>query len=106
MNRFGVVLDDFGFETMLQKLVDDFISPISQCIASLLLVFVYCCKSLLYSDVLMVLVFDVFSVLFPEVCGTGLDSHHGFIVEYGKDRDTDLGIVSLFVSLIWGGGNI
>ncbi|KAF2557226.1 hypothetical protein F2Q68_00013977 [Brassica cretica] len=31
------------------------------------------------------------SVLFPEVCGTGLDSHHGFIVEYGKDRDTDLG---------------
>ncbi|CAH8355364.1 unnamed protein product [Eruca vesicaria subsp. sativa] len=60
MNRFGVVLDDFGFESMLQKLVDDFISPISQ-------------------------------VLFPEVCGTGLDSHHGFIVEYGKDRDTDLG---------------
>ena len=32
MNRFGVVLDDFGFESMLQKLVDDFISPISQCI--------------------------------------------------------------------------
>ena len=31
MNRFGVVLDDFGFESMLQKLVDDFISPISQC---------------------------------------------------------------------------
>ncbi|CAN6880981.1 unnamed protein product [Brassica oleracea] len=60
MNRFGVVLDDFGFESMLQKLVDDFISPISQ-------------------------------FLFPEVCGTGLDSHHGFIVEYGKDRDTDLG---------------
>ncbi|KAJ4916447.1 putative PKHD-type hydroxylase [Raphanus sativus] len=60
MNRFGVVLDDFGFESMLQKLVDDFISPLSQ-------------------------------VLFPEVSGTGLDSHHGFIVEYGKDRDTDLG---------------
>lgn len=37
------------------------------------------------------LVFDVLSVLFPEVSGTGLDSHHGFIVEYGKDRDTDLG---------------
>ncbi|KFK44383.1 hypothetical protein AALP_AA1G250200 [Arabis alpina] len=60
MNKFGVVLDDFGFESMLQKLVDDFISPISQ-------------------------------VLFPEVCGTSLDSHHGFIVEYGKDRDVDLG---------------
>ncbi|CAN8304373.1 unnamed protein product [Cochlearia groenlandica] len=60
MNKFGVVLDDFGFDNMLQKLVDDFISPISQ-------------------------------VMFPEVCGTSLDSHHGFIVEYGKDRDVDLG---------------
>uniref|UniRef100_A0A1J3IG80 Putative PKHD-type hydroxylase n=1 Tax=Noccaea caerulescens TaxID=107243 RepID=A0A1J3IG80_NOCCA len=60
LNKFGVVLDDFGFESMLKKLVDEFISPISQ-------------------------------VLFPEVCGTALDSHHGFIVEYGKDRDADLG---------------
>ncbi|ESQ34491.1 hypothetical protein EUTSA_v10007812mg [Eutrema salsugineum] len=60
LNKFGVVLDDFGFESMLQKLVDDFISPIAK-------------------------------VLFPEVCGTSLDSHHGFIVEYGKDRDVDLG---------------
>jgi hypothetical protein len=60
MNNFGVVLDDFGFDSMLQKLVDDFISPIAQ-------------------------------VLFPEVCGTSLDSHHGYIVEYGKDRDVDLG---------------
>lgn len=33
MNRFGVVLDDFGFESMLQKLVDDFISPLSQGLA-------------------------------------------------------------------------
>ncbi|KAG7598010.1 Oxoglutarate/iron-dependent dioxygenase [Arabidopsis suecica] len=60
MNNFGVVLDDFGFDSMLQKLVDDFISPIAQ-------------------------------VLFPEVCGSSLDSHHGYIVEYGKDRDVDLG---------------
>jgi len=30
MNNFGVVLDDFGFDSMLQKLVDDFISPIAQ----------------------------------------------------------------------------
>ncbi|CAH2033668.1 unnamed protein product, partial [Thlaspi arvense] len=60
LNRFGLVLDDFGFESMLQKLVDDFISPLSQ-------------------------------VLFPEVCGSSLDSHHGFIVEYGRDRDVDLG---------------
>lgn len=30
LNSFGVVLDDFGFESMLQQLVDDFISPISK----------------------------------------------------------------------------
>lgn len=40
---------------------------------------------------LMGLVTIFLSVLFPEVCGTALDSHHGFIVEYGKDRDADLG---------------
>ncbi|KAJ4889666.1 putative PKHD-type hydroxylase [Raphanus sativus] len=58
LNTFGVVLDDFGFESMLQKLLEDFISPISQ-------------------------------VLFPEVCGSGLDSHHGYVVEYGEYRETD-----------------
>ncbi|XP_010551619.1 PREDICTED: uncharacterized PKHD-type hydroxylase At1g22950 isoform X2 [Tarenaya hassleriana] len=60
MNKFGVVLDDFGLENMLAKLVENFINPMSQ-------------------------------VLFPEVCGSALDSHHGFIVEYGKDRDVELG---------------
>ncbi|CAH8383002.1 unnamed protein product [Eruca vesicaria subsp. sativa] len=60
INRFGVVLDDFGLGSMLQKLLEDFISPISQ-------------------------------FLFPEVCGTGLDSHHGYAIEYGKYRDTDVG---------------
>jgi hypothetical protein len=25
------------------------------------------------------------------VGGATLDSHHGFVVEYGKDRDVDLG---------------
>ncbi|XP_042504791.1 2-oxoglutarate and iron-dependent oxygenase domain-containing protein CP2-like isoform X2 [Macadamia integrifolia] len=60
MNKYGAVLDDFGLETMLDKLMDDFIRPISK-------------------------------VFFPEVGGSTLDSHHGFIVEYGKDRDVDLG---------------
>ncbi|XP_010498785.1 PREDICTED: uncharacterized PKHD-type hydroxylase At1g22950 [Camelina sativa] len=59
MNNFGVVLDDFGFDRMLQQLVEDFLSPISQ-------------------------------ALFPEFCGSALDSHHGYVVEYGKDRDVDL----------------
>ncbi|KAI3893315.1 hypothetical protein MKX03_035984 [Papaver bracteatum] len=60
MNKYGAVLDDFGFETMLDKLMDDFVRPISK-------------------------------VFFHEVGGSTLDSHHGFVVEYGRDRDVDLG---------------
>ncbi|KAI3884291.1 hypothetical protein MKX03_017131 [Papaver bracteatum] len=60
MNKYGAVLDDFGLETMLDKLMDDFVRPISK-------------------------------VFFHEVGGSTLDSHHGFVVEYGKDRDVDLG---------------
>ncbi|XP_022152312.1 uncharacterized PKHD-type hydroxylase At1g22950-like [Momordica charantia] len=60
MNKYGAVLDDFGLETMLDKLMDDFIRPISK-------------------------------VFFPEVGGATLDSHHGFVVEYGIDRDVELG---------------
>ncbi|GAB2226630.1 hypothetical protein Droror1_Dr00022443 [Drosera rotundifolia] len=60
MNKYGVVLDDFGLEKMLGKLMDDHIRPLSK-------------------------------VFFPEVGGSTLDSHHGFVVEYGIDRDTDLG---------------
>lgn len=60
MNKFGAVLDDFGMENMLNKLMEDFIRPISR-------------------------------VLFPEVGGGTLDTHHGFVVEYGMDRDVDLG---------------
>ncbi|XP_038707456.1 2-oxoglutarate and iron-dependent oxygenase domain-containing protein CP2-like isoform X2 [Tripterygium wilfordii] len=60
MNKYGAVLDDFGLETMLEKLMNDFISPISK-------------------------------IFFPEVGGSTLDSHHGFVVEYGIDRDVELG---------------
>ncbi|XP_050203273.1 2-oxoglutarate and iron-dependent oxygenase domain-containing protein CP2 isoform X2 [Mercurialis annua] len=60
MNKYGAVLDDFGLETMLDKLMDGFVRPISR-------------------------------VFFPEVGGSTLDSHHGFVVEYGDDRDVDLG---------------
>lgn len=34
MNRYGAVLDDFGFETMLHKLMAEFIRPISRGISS------------------------------------------------------------------------
>ncbi|BBG94502.1 2-oxoglutarate and Fe(II)-dependent oxygenase superfamily protein [Prunus dulcis] len=60
MNRYGCVLDDFGLETMLDKLMEDFIRPMSR-------------------------------VFFPEVGGSTLDSHHGFVVEYGTDKDAELG---------------
>ncbi|ESQ48089.1 hypothetical protein EUTSA_v10020957mg [Eutrema salsugineum] len=60
MNKYGAVLDDFGLDTMLDKLMECFIRPISK-------------------------------VLFNDVGGATLDSHHGFVVEYGKDRDVDLG---------------
>ncbi|KAF3339778.1 PKHD-type hydroxylase [Carex littledalei] len=60
MNKYGAVLDDFGFDAMLTKLMEDFLSPISK-------------------------------VYYPDVGGTALDSHHGFVVEYGNNRDLDLG---------------
>ncbi|CAI9259276.1 unnamed protein product [Lactuca saligna] len=60
MNKFGVVLDDFGMEPMLEKLIEDFIRDISK-------------------------------IFFIDVGGYALDSHHGFVVEYGVDRDLELG---------------
>lgn len=30
MNKFGAVLDDFGLEPMLDKLMDDFVRPLSR----------------------------------------------------------------------------
>lgn len=30
MNKYGVVLDDFGLESMLDTLMEDFISPLSR----------------------------------------------------------------------------
>lgn len=60
MNQYGAVLDDFGMESMLERLMNDFISPISR-------------------------------VFYTEIGGTSLDSHHGFVVEYGINRDVELG---------------
>ncbi|CAL9760211.1 unnamed protein product [Musa acuminata subsp. burmannicoides] len=60
MNKYGAVLDDFGLEAMLNKLIEEFVSPLAK-------------------------------VFFPEVGGSTLDSHHGFVVEYGKEKDVELG---------------
>ena len=32
-----------------------------------------------------------FLVFYTEIGGTSLDSHHGFVVEYGINRDVELG---------------
>ncbi|CAN8258923.1 unnamed protein product [Cochlearia groenlandica] len=60
MNKYGAVLDDFGLDAMLDKIMENYIRPISK-------------------------------VFFNDVGGASLDSHHGFVVEYGEDRDVDLG---------------
>ncbi|EPS63335.1 hypothetical protein M569_11448, partial [Genlisea aurea] len=60
LNKYGSVLDDFGLETMLDKVVEDYIRPISK-------------------------------IFFPDVAGATLDAHHGFALEYGSERDVDLG---------------
>ncbi|XP_057841344.2 2-oxoglutarate and iron-dependent oxygenase domain-containing protein CP2 isoform X3 [Cryptomeria japonica] len=59
MNKYGAVLDDFGFSPMLDKLMREFVTPMA-------------------------------TVLFPALLGSTLDSHHGFVVEYSKDRDLEL----------------
>ncbi|KAK7390904.1 hypothetical protein VNO78_19094 [Psophocarpus tetragonolobus] len=60
MNQYGAVLDDFGLECMLGRLMSDYILPISR-------------------------------VFYSEIGGSSLDSHHGYIVEYGINRDVELG---------------
>lgn len=40
------------------------------------------------------------TVFFADVGGSTLDSHHGFVVEYGKDRDVDLGTTSAWWVLV------
>ncbi|CAN1256263.1 2-oxoglutarate and iron-dependent oxygenase domain-containing protein CP2 [Linum perenne] len=60
MNKYGAVLDDFGLDPMLAKLMDGYVQPMAK-------------------------------VFFPEINRLALDSHHGFIVEYGADKDVELG---------------
>lgn len=37
-------------------------------------------------------------VFFSDVGGSSLDSHHGFVVEYGKDKDVELGRYLVFMA--------
>lgn len=41
-----------------------------------------------------------YAAFFGEVGGSSLDSHHGFVVEYGKDRDAELGNCFLWAFLL------
>ena len=49
MNKYGAVLDDFGLDTMLDKIIVEFATPF-------------------------------YSIFFPNLCGSSLDSHHGFVI--------------------------
>jgi len=55
MNRFGIILDDIGFNTFLQDLMVQYVRPVA-------------------------------GYLYPEWGGNTLDDHHGFIVEYEKEK--------------------
>ncbi|KAJ8550802.1 hypothetical protein K7X08_000172 [Anisodus acutangulus] len=81
LNRFGVVLDDFGLETMLDKLMEDFIRPISR-------------ENGRNADgkynMAIVSRFEII-VQFSFLKLVDPHCHHGFVVEYGVDRDVDLG---------------
>lgn len=39
----------------------------------------------------LIFLVGIYVVFFPEVGGSTLDSHHGFVVEYGTDKDAELG---------------
>lgn len=63
MNRFGLVLDDIGFAPMLDALMRQVVLPFAR-------------------------------LFYPAYVGEGadgLDSHHGFIVQYRMDEDRELG---------------
>jgi hypothetical protein len=104
MNKYGAVLDDFGLETMLDKLMDGFIRPISKGDAYVLIPdklhhmfsgsLIFFCILIRQNNTDYMIIFPASlscAVFFREVGGATLDSHHGFVVEYGKDWDVDLG---------------
>jgi hypothetical protein len=108
MNNYGAVLDDIGMENMLNELMTRYLNPMAAG-ASLSCLF----AALYFEPLVCLLLFSIpfcgvwilgfllpslkvtFScqsaVLFPNVGGSSLDSHHGFVVEYAMDRDLDLG---------------
>ncbi len=108
MNNYGAVLDDIGMENMLNELMTRYLNPMAAG-ASLSCLF----AALYFEPLVCLLLFSIpfcgvwilgfllpslkvtlscqSAVLFPNVGGSSLDSHHGFVVEYAMDRDLDLG---------------
>lgn len=97
MNNYGAVLDDIGMEGMLNHLMLRYLKSM----AAGALPWPILVKSISYfyfsvaiiSVLLSSLTFalPVLAVLFLNVGGSSLDTHHGFVVEYAMDRDLDLG---------------
>ena len=89
MNKYGAVLDDIGMENMLNQLMCKFISPMASCewgndVTGIILEIL---QHFAVTDSKCV----GFPVLFMEVGGSSLDTHHGFVVEYRMDGDLELG---------------
>jgi len=105
MNQYGAVLDDFGLEAMLDRLMSDFIRPMSR---GYLLFFLMRMdyKNMTEMKKLLLIMWTnfcnlmFFVVFYSEIGGSSLDSHHGFVVEYGINRDVELGRFLKFRSLL------
>lgn len=105
MNQYGAVLDDFGLEAMLDRLMSDFIRPLSRGY------FLFFLMRMDYKNMsemkkLLLIMWTnfcnlmFFVVFYSEIGGSSLDSHHGFVVEYGINRDVELGRFLKFRSLL------
>lgn len=100
MNKYGAVLDDFGMESMLEKLMEEFIRHISKSKFFFISIYKKCRRIVSRSLLLnLFLVLKLYAVFFLDVGGYSLDSHHGFVVEYGMDRDVELGMYICFFIL-------
>ncbi|PWA29238.1 2-oxoglutarate (2OG) and Fe(II)-dependent oxygenase superfamily protein [Artemisia annua] len=88
MNKYGAVLDDFGLEGTLGKLMEEFVRHISKGTIQEQLAIT---KKTQTPFTFLTVLYKICAVYFADVGGFALDSHHGFVVEYGMDRDVELG---------------
>ena len=110
MNNYGAVLDDIGMEGMLNHLMIRYLKSMAAgaslthfslssqiCLLFLLHMHIWYCHTVFLTSFVIL----VSTVLFVNVGGASLDTHHGFVVEYAMDRDLDLGESALTFQLFY-----